>query len=500
MELNECVMPAEPLSPSEPPPDSAQPARKRIRVRISLYFDGTGNNKKNTETRIAAEETGKDPTGVFARILEFDSWRESSYFNDLSNVARLYSMALEASSYTHHFNVYTEGIGTLDDQGDDAIGNATGTKFVPGMPDTGVVAKVEKGLGNALAALTKLFPPGKYDLESVSMDTFGFSRGAAAARYCIHRILFDVSTGTQKLGKLPSFKKRLVQAGYELGQLEVQAVGLFDTVSAFGIAYIDTSDVRSLHLDAVKQAKAVYHLAAAEEYRLCFSLTNIDSAVSAGNGCQIFLPGAHSDIGGGYVPNDSESKIVWTEDGSESIQEFLEIYGWAKVGETRVVRQRDLLQRRDDMMPMRPDNSGRAPKFDRVHLIWSERYLKIERRHISNRYSFIPLLLMAEFAREQGLIYDPELETKYDPAANDAKTGAGAVPQDMIARLKGYANRAKGTHDSLPEDWMQRDASMKRFRNRFLHFSSSSAAGMNLRTRNIGEMWDPWRRIWSDNA
>jgi hypothetical protein len=245
------------------------------------------------------------------------------------------------------------------------------------------------------------------------VDTFGFSRGATAARYCIHRILYDVSTHTERLGKLPSFKKRLVQAGYELGELQVKAVGLFDTVSSFGIAYIDTSDVRTLHLDAVKEAQAVYQLAAAEEYRFCFSLTNIDSAVSAGKGCQIFLPGAHSDIGGSYVHETGEHNVVWTEEGSESIQEFLETYGWAKVGQTRIVGKWDGLERLRDMRPERPDGKGRSFKLDRAHLTLQDYYLKLDRPRISNRYSFIPLQLMAEFAREQELVYKSLLEKKW---------------------------------------------------------------------------------------
>jgi hypothetical protein len=107
---------------------------------------------------------------------------------------------------------------------------------------------------------------------------------------------------------------------------------------------------------------------------------------------------------------------------------------------------------------------------------------------------------MAEFARGQALVYRAAIDRKFDPATDDPKTRSGAVPQEMITRIKSYAARAKASRNSLPEDWMQRDKSMKSFRNRFLHFSSSSALGLNLRTRKIGGEWDPWRRIWSDNA
>jgi hypothetical protein len=158
------------------------------------------------------------------------------------------------------------------------------------------------------------------------------------------------------------------------------------------------------------------------------------------------------------------------------------------------------VEKLQDLFPERPDGKGRGAKFDRAHLALQDYYLKLDRPRISNRYSFIPLQLMAEFAREQALVYDSELDTKYDPAVPDKVTRSGAVPEDMIARIKAYANRAKGTLDSLPEDWIQCDAGMKTLRNRFLHFSSSSAAGLTLRTRKIGEMWDPWRRIWPDNA
>lgn len=84
----------------------------------------------------------------------------------------------------------------------------------------------------------------------------------------------------------------------------VKYVGLYDTVASYGV--IHDNNTSQLHLDSIAIAEKVVQLAAAEEHRLNFRLTNISSAK---NGLQIFLPGAHSDVGGGYVHNSMEENI-----------------------------------------------------------------------------------------------------------------------------------------------------------------------------------------------
>jgi hypothetical protein len=352
------------------------------------------------------------------------------------------------------------------------------------------VAKVKKGLASALERVVKQIKPAQnYTLERVTVDTVGFSRGATAARHCVYRLLHSEPKGQ------PSFKRRLEALGFDVEKVEVQAVGIFDTVSALGVAYLDISDVKELHLDAVRDAKAVYHLAAAEEYRICFSLTNIDSAVNAGRGCEIFLPGAHSDVGGSYANGKSEEKALWTGDGSEELLDYLETYGWVRPGQARIVGRFDAVARRDDIWPIRPDNKGRSLKAGQAHLLSADRYAKMERPRISNRYSFIPLQLMAAFAREQGLSIKSKLEIDYDPLREPFP-----MTEDVVNMIKAYADQAKGTRSSLPEDWQRRTPTLNKLRNEHLHFSSGSAAGLNLRANLWDDFLDPWRRVYSDTA
>jgi len=104
----------------------------------------------------------------------------------------------------------------------------------------------------------------------------------------------------------------------------VKFAGLFDSVSSFdevGDKAEDSrfagkaarhatyggdddfkNDVSELHLtlDDEKLEKVV-HFVANDEYRVNFSSTTIASARQRGIGCEFYLPGAHSDIGGGYA-------------------------------------------------------------------------------------------------------------------------------------------------------------------------------------------------------
>jgi hypothetical protein len=472
MEMNETVLqPSAPDTPhADPRRKEDKPEKKRVTVRISLFFDGTGNNRRNTDHR----STG---SAVFKRIAESDKFQESSYFNDYSNVARLYmhTAGKAASGYNYYVKVYTEGIGTSDGDEDDVRGN------VAGEGPTGVVAKVDKGLNNAIVRLGKLLKESeKYILERVTVDTFGFSRGATAARYCVYRILhrelqFDGNPPKETL------KRRLEGAGFEVEKIDVKTVGLFDTVSSMGVAYIDVSDVTRLHLDAVKEAHAVLHLAAAEEYRVCFSLTNIDSAVHAGVGHQIYLPGAHSDVGGGYENGPGEDKVVWSGEGSEDISEFLRHYGWATAEEARVIGAHDRRAR---------DHDIKKP-IKQAHLrLWTE-YVRLERKTLSNQYSFIPLHIMAKFAREQALPVRDGLESDYDPVDISG----------LSARLKAYAESAKASGASEASDWSYNvDPAVQELRHQYLHFSGKSEIGYNLRTESAGDFRAPIRRVYSDSA
>ena len=58
----------------------------------------------------------------------------------------------------------------------------------------------------------------------------------------------------------------------------------------------------------VKRLSAAFQ-ASAEEHRMHLSLHNINSAKAKGE--QYFLPGVHSDIGGGYLDAGSDASLPW---------------------------------------------------------------------------------------------------------------------------------------------------------------------------------------------
>lgn len=284
-------MPEEPISCVSTGSAKEHNTEKKIppvKMRIMLFFDGTCNNRSNTAYRKALETGIKDK----AKQDEVVKKLSDSYKNDESNVAKLERLLLKVQSKNAAYNVdcsglYVEGIGTTNLKEDTTLGGAVG------MGETGIVKKVEKGLAFAIKEIrSKANQEKKFDL--ITIDVFGFSRGAAAARHFIHLALVDAQKKiTQQLG-----------SSYSIAKLEVKFAGLFDTVSHYGVKMGD--DVGDLHLDAVKKAETACHLCAGDEFRHNFPLINIKSKGST----EVQLPGVHSDIGGSYPDEMNELNLL----------------------------------------------------------------------------------------------------------------------------------------------------------------------------------------------
>lgn len=389
------------------PCERGKPEKQPVRIRASLFYDGTGNNRVNVG--LGSEYSSDD-----------------SYANGLSNIARLEYTGLDGVGPTmdEHFTVYTEGIGTTDRESDSNVGMALGTG------GTGIPAKVERGINEAISQIRSIMS--SYSrIEQLHIDTFGFSRGAAAARHCVWKCM-------QEAGK--TLKARLEGLGVQVGEVVVKFVGLYDTVASYGMRH--SNDTAELHLDAISIAEKVVQLAAAEEHRVNFRLTNIRSA--GGKGREIFLPGVHSDVGGGYA--DTEDEVDW--------QLFDLDVAWLNAKEkAAITRERQWLvasgwYRADELAPTN---------------FWNE--VKATRRDISNDYSCIPLRLMAEFARENGVPLSVALEVQ-NPLS-DALATANSEIRAYIAR---------GGRSS-PGDWFRTNPALDppwhvALRHDYLHFSA----------------------------
>lgn len=439
-ELCEGVQP-----PVVEPEEKRNDDKKPVTIRCIMLFDGTMNNKTNIESRISKNEFYEATRSKKYKLFgERVGEGAESYENGFTNIASLdgYMDKEPAKGYDITVKIYTEGAGTINNAGDKTVG------YGIGMGEAGVKNKCEKGIIDAVNQVISSQIGGEdlnsdeYYIKLLTIDVFGFSRGATTARYAIHRLLKDE--------KRP-IKKRLEEHGYDTAKVEVCFTGLFDTVSSHGISF--SNDVRKLELDAIKHAKKVLHLAAAEEYRKNFSLTNIKSA--CGKGEEYFLPGVHSDVGGSYHDNTSENFYLYS--GSP-----------AKVKADRATLIAEGWYREDEILYDEELNEFGQPVYART---------KANRKVIRNAYCQIPLKIMAKAAREQGISIKADLESRADSTISefpDLKT-----LDNNIAKYKVTSVAAFPINNPL----------LKRIRHDHLHMSSEDSLGLHPRFNDKGKRW-----------
>ena len=127
----------------------AQVQMRGVTVRMGLFFDGTGNNRINSQIaadcRAQAQSTDNAHTPACAG--RHDNLA-SSYANDITNIARLcdlYALRPKAQESAHglcvSMPIYITGIGTTSGKQDSVL---AGQSF--GRGSTGVLAKVASAI------------------------------------------------------------------------------------------------------------------------------------------------------------------------------------------------------------------------------------------------------------------------------------------------------------------------------------------------------------------
>lgn len=267
------------------------------------------------------------------------------------------------------YKIYVEGSGANDIK---EWNTGLGTKGLGfGVSKTGVVALVSKAV-SAVHSRLKIFSNVNINVR-LHFDVFGFSRGAACARlfsYLVKRgksdtlgkreveftkyyckdVYKDNSKDLHKDKRLPFLDDYTYTTETEIkGKTkEVSFLGIFDTVVSIGMLrrrrkkgtsqsdkdsnnFLDKNNVinplragfsldrdfdENLHDLNVKEygmyspqlGVPTFHICAMDEFRENFALTDVGEKVPE-NSLELFLPGCHSDIGGGYLCNNEE-KIV----------------------------------------------------------------------------------------------------------------------------------------------------------------------------------------------
>ncbi|HEX9796182.1 MAG TPA: DUF2235 domain-containing protein [Anaerolineales bacterium] len=397
--------------------EQEEDVQQGITLRVGFFFDGTGDNAANVARgeQCRANQLGYDAADERA-LLEYCPPHQmdpmSSYGRQRTNVARLYDLyrndadrPLGKTDREAVLRVYVEGVGTKTEQPDQQFPD-----MALGKGETGVVAKVESAAGSFMAQLDLFIQSSpNLDISKIEVDVFGFSRGAAAARHFVN----DLRNGASSLlaEALTSGAAPLVEGfAWRFGHdVQVNLVGLFDTVAAIG-GLSDGWDVNDdqngdlkLHL-APDSAKRVIHLVAGDEYRHNFSLNS-----SQPNFAEIVLPGAHGDIGGSY-PQEAEEKLFLTRPFRDEVDNRLaneESLAWKQASQALASWwQRGLidLARPNGKLYIdwRQVRSTESPIRRKV--IYAQ--VKLDRR-VRGEYGRIPLRIMHALAQEAGAPFRP---------------------------------------------------------------------------------------------
>lgn len=258
------------------------------------------------------------------------------------------------------YKIYVEGSGANDIKEFKTGAGINGLGF--GLGKTGVVALVSKAV-KAVDMKLKAF--GANNHVEVHFDIFGFSRGSACARlfaYLIARERWDrlnererefgkyyckglYNNATQRLDYFLEDYVYLEKPELCGKSITIDFLGIYDTVVSIGLLRRKKKDTKSnsylnfagnrinplkigMSLDNdfwgnyhdlnVKEYGMfspklrninTFHICAMDEYRENFALTDIGKSVPA-NGLEIYLPGCHSDIGGGYICGAEDRTVL----------------------------------------------------------------------------------------------------------------------------------------------------------------------------------------------
>lgn len=267
-------------------------------VHIALFFDGTGNNREEDEAD--------------------QSW---------SNVARIYEAALaEARRGTPLYPIYISGVGTTFNKKatswlesasiwfeDKVLGLGAGGGGDRRMSYGGdllnerlrsVMLANAKRLGGEVGAYAERSKNKSFEdvhealskhrlVKRINISVFGFSRGAALSRAFANRMVRACEANGSELL-------------YKGIPLRVCFLGLFDTVASFGFpAQNVQTPFSERDLIVPKEAERCVHYVAAHELRYSFPVDLIrKDGTLQGDWSEVVYPGVHSDVGGGYKPND----------------------------------------------------------------------------------------------------------------------------------------------------------------------------------------------------
>lgn len=200
---------------------------------------------------------------------------------------------------------------------------------------TSSASKRRKKLNDWQKMLASNLKDKKPRIELINLSVFGFSRGAAEARaFC--NWLFEVCEP--------------VNGGWEFAgmPLRLSFLGIFDTVASVGIPNSFTNSIVEGHQSWADDNMQIHpavekcvHFVAGHEIRAAFPLDSVRVGdLYPGNTKEVMYPGSHSDLGGGYAPNevgiapesaDEMARIPGAQMYNEARLSGVPIFSWDKL-------------------------------------------------------------------------------------------------------------------------------------------------------------------------
>lgn len=218
-------------------------------ISVGIFFDGTGNN------------------GVNALSSDKPLNNNESYHGAFTNIYKLYK------SFIGNEKIYIEGIGTVSGEEDSnfAMTTCANPPYGKGYASDDKLQKAEDFVQRIIRDRDNEY----------HFYLYGFGRGGMLARTFSHWLC----------------------SNYSFDKIQVKFLGAFDTV--------ESKPFNTYNLSVPHEVENVFHICAVNECRFFFPLTGFfenskmmeDQVFRSNNSAwkEIFVPGAHADIGGGYL-------------------------------------------------------------------------------------------------------------------------------------------------------------------------------------------------------
>lgn len=503
-------------------------------IHIGVFFDGTNNNANNNDIIdyfkwdyfISKNHALNDKIGNIDRRLSNPAILSTLFTKDRTS----------KDKSKHFIRAYIEGSGTNTFVVDNVVADffMNGKPLLGlgcGMGKTGVVSKVSKAIRIVGDEIKKIALDPSLKIKGIHFYVFGFSRGSACARlfaFIVARaknknlpVLRENEKDKEKFDVETAFRKYLSLSlsgwNYQNNKvcflcgekwekligtpdINVDFLGIYDTVSAIGLLKhgdeidlknTDTSimelhykNARRFGLYSPSHIKSTCHICAMDEFRANFALTDIGSAANQTNNIELFMPGCHSDIGGGYG-YDSKAETKTLELQSKGVESYffdgplvkasLLSPKWTKLSYKLFEDMGWIVNERNEL------KSGK----DNIKKIVFVHAPKLESS--KDIYSNLTLMLMIERAKCQ----ITDFNIIFSDLPMTRKVPSHSILNKVWTELSNLIEKEHGRYCYIPNDALYQD-----LRANYLHFTATDKL---INIKSLGDIGnEPAKRIIKD--